>query len=144
MFSATIAMEWYGIGCLASIGTAFYLVRRVPAFFLCGTAILVAFIVLTGFSRPPEWYVMTAGLLASFAGLVIVRLMLMRSVSLRLLGRIGGADDRAFHDDLGARLHEMRTWRLVRGTDRGNALTPAGRIVAGAAAATYRACRIAR
>lgn len=135
-------MEWYGIGGVALLSLAFYVVRRVPWFLLCGAAIIGGFIVVSrarDAELASEWYVMAAGLLASFVGLVIVRLMLIRSVSLQLLGRIDGAHDRAFHDDINRRLHEMRVCRLVRCTDRGNALTPAGRAVAGVVAAFYRA-----
>jgi len=136
-----IDMAWYGIGGVALLGLTFYLVRRLPSFLFCGAAILAGFIVVSrsrDSDRVSEWYVMTAGLLASFLGLAIVRLMLIRSVSLQLLGRIDGAADGAFQDDVNRRVNEMRVCRLVRSTERGNALTPVGRVAAGVVAAFYR------
>ena len=142
-----IAMEWYGIGAAILLALSFYFVRRVGWFVICGAAILAGFIGSSrsnGAQRASDWYVMTAGLLASFAGLLIVRLMVIRSVSLQLLGRIDGAAAAAFHDEISGRLRDMRVCRLVRSTERGNALTPAGRIVAVVVAAFYRAFRIDR
>ena len=126
-------MEWYGIAGAALLGLSFYLARRVPSFLASGAAVVA-----------PEWSVTTAGLLAVFAGLLIVRLMLMRSVSLRLLGRVDRGASRGFDDDIGIRVREMRVFGLARRTRRGNALTPLGRAVAGVVAPLYRALRIDR
>ena len=140
-------MEWYGIAGAALLGLSFYLARRVPSFLASGAAVVAGFVAATrgrGADRAPEWYVTTAGLLAAFAGLLIVRLMLMRSVSLRLLGRVDRGAGRGFDDDIGIRVREMRVFGLARRTRRGNALTPLGRAVAGVVAPLYRALRIDR
>src|SRR5436189_48978 len=81
-----------------------------------GAAVVAGFVAATrgrGADRAPEWYVTTAGLLAVFAGLLIVRLILMRSVSLRLLGRVDRGAGRAFDDDIGIRVREMRVFGLA-------------------------------
>jgi len=140
-------MEWYGIAGAVLLALSFYLVRRVASFLASGAVVLAGFVAATrapGDDRAAESYVMMAGLLAAFAGLLIVRLMLMRSVSLRLLGRIADGSSRGFADDVGARVREMRVFHLARPTDRGNALTPLGRAVAGVVAPLYRALRIDR
>ncbi len=139
-------MAWYGIGGAALLGLSFCVVPRVRVFLGCVAAILAGFVAATSTraGHGADWYLMTAGLLATAAGLAIVRLMLIRSVSLHLLGRIDGAAAFPFDDEIGARLLEMRALGLVRATDRGNALTPFGRVVAGVAAPLCRAVKVAR
>jgi hypothetical protein len=92
--------------------------------------------------RVSEWFVITAGLLASIVGLSIARVMLIRSVSLQLLARIDGAEADSFHDDICGRLNDLRAFHLVRRADSGNTLTPFGQMVGGIVAASYWALRI--
>ena len=68
--------------------------------------------------------------------------MLIRSVSLHLLGRIGGVPNAAFDDEIGRRLGDIRGSRLVRRTNGRNALTPAGHAIAAGMAVLYAALRI--
>src|SRR5882672_4310450 len=82
-------LDWYGLGALVLIALVFYFVRKIPMYIaLCGV-ICVGFVATTApgadFSRPSEWIVMTLGLLSSSFGLLIVRVMLIRSISLNLL-----------------------------------------------------------
>jgi hypothetical protein len=140
-------MEWYGIGAVALIGLAFYTVHRIPAFLVASAVIVGGFTFIT-FQSPAaprfsEWCVMTAGLLAWAFGLSIVRLMLIRSVSLQLLGRIDGATADSFQVDIASRLNDMRAFRLVRGSDDGNVLTPSGQLIGAIAGGLYWVLRIA-
>jgi len=141
-----VAMEWYGIGAAALLGLSFCFARHVRWFLASAAATLAGFVAATASrgGRGADWYLMAAGLLATAAGLAIARVMLVRSVSLRLLGRIDGGAGLPFDDEIGARLRDMRAFGLVRATDRGNTLTPLGRAVAGAAAPLCRAPRVAR
>jgi ABC-type uncharacterized transport system permease subunit len=135
-----IDMEWFGIGAFALLGLSFYLVRGIRSFLACSAALLVGFALGSSpqaVARPAEWFVMMAGLLASALGLWTVRLMLMRSVSLHLLGRIDGVESVAFHDDIRARLNDLRAFHLVRCRDGRNTLSPLGQAVAAIVAACY-------
>jgi hypothetical protein len=80
---------------------------------------------------------MTTGLVASIAGLMFVRFMLIRSVSLQLLARIGDVADGACRHEISERMNDMRTLRLVRVANDRNTLTLAGRFVAEVAASVY-------
>jgi hypothetical protein len=143
---AVTEMAWYGLGTVALIGLAFYALRRIQTFVAASAAIIGAFTVITSPSLPAErrleWFVITAGLLASAVGLLIVRVMLIRSVSLQLLARIDGAGADSFQDGIRDRLNDLRVFHLVRGTEGGNTLTPFGQLVAGIVAASYWALRI--
>jgi hypothetical protein len=140
------ALTWYGIGALALIFMVFLFVRRIPTYLALALAIAGGFTAATYASvdwhSPSEWIVMTAGLLACAFGLLIVRVMLVRSVSLQLLGRIEGATQRSFGEDLGGRLHDMRAFRLIHTTDGRNVLTPFGRLVSNIVALFYSVFRI--
>jgi hypothetical protein len=139
-------MDVYGSVAAALIGLTFYGVHRISAFLLVGGAIVAGFVVLTyggpALQLSADWLLMTAGLAAWVAGLAIVRVMLIRSASLQLLERIGGARPGSFRQDINERLADMRVLGLVRGTDRGNELTRAGGSVAGVVAVCYSAFRI--
>src|SRR5262249_21764459 len=110
--------EWYGLGAVALMALVFYFVRRIPMYIaLCG-AICAGFVALTApsvdFSRPSGWIVMTAALLSASFGLLIVRVMLIRSISLNLLRNLDNATQSTFTEDLGGRLGDMRKFRLIR------------------------------
>jgi hypothetical protein len=135
-------MESYGLVAIALIGAAFYGLRRVPTFVVCGAAIVAVFAIITYPSLAPdraaEWYVMTTGLLASLAGFLVIRLMLIRSVSLQLLARIDDVAHGAFQYEISERLNDMRVLHLVHSINGRNTLTLAGRLAAAAVAAIYR------
>ena len=142
-----IELQWCGAGAVALVGLAFCVFRRIPTFVAGSGAVLASFAGITypslSAERTPEWLLMSAGLVACVAGLSIVRVMLTRSVSLRLLARIDGTSAQpSFHDDVRDRLDDMRTWHLVRNTDAGNALTPPGRLLADLVAMSYRLLRL--
>jgi hypothetical protein len=135
------ALDGYGIGALALLVLVFYFVRRIGVYVALGLAITAGFVLAThtsvDWARPSEWLVMTAGLLACIFGLLIVRVMLIRSVSLRLLARIENETEATFGEDIGGRLRDMRSFRLIHTVDGRNTLTPFGRLVSGLVAASY-------
>ena len=138
--------EWYGLGAVALMALVFYFVRKIPMYIgLCG-AICVGFVAVTApsadFSRPSGWLVMTAGLLCASFGLLIVRVMLIRSISLNLLRNLDSATESTFTEDLGGRLGDMRKFRLIRANGAENVLTPFGRLIAGVVGVFYSFLRI--
>lgn len=76
-------------------------------------------------------------------GLAIVRVMLHRSVSLRLLARLGEptAED-ASRLDIRGRLHDIVRFGLVRSRGEIYQLTPFGRLVSGTVAWFYRVTNV--
>jgi hypothetical protein len=140
-------MEWYGLGALALIGLAFYFVHRVERLLACGAAILGAFAAATypaaHSERAVDWMLFVVGLAALMLGFSIVRVMLIRSVSLQLLARLDGGRGGSFREDVGERLREMRALHLVRAGADGNTLTPLGKLTADVVAACYRVLRMA-
>jgi hypothetical protein len=139
------ALDLSGIVALGFLGLAFWRVRRVPAYLALAALVIGGFAVATSRSRTAPlvtWVVMTAGLVGCAAGLLIVRVMLVRSVSLHLLGRLDGARTDVFDEDIRGRLHDMRTFHLVRTADGVNTLTAFGRLVGGVVAASHSVLRI--
>jgi hypothetical protein len=142
-----VPFEWVGIGALALIGVAFLLLHRIWAFVAAGATVAAAFASVTLPSLAPErvadWILLAAGLIGSICGLAIVRVMLVRSVSLHLLARLDGIRDDSFRDNIGDRLRDLRRFQLVRCTTDGlNALTAFGQLIAGLVAVAYRTLRI--
>jgi hypothetical protein len=140
------AIDGYGIGCLGLILVVFYFVRKIPAYVACSAGTSALFTALTlrdvDFANPSQWLVMLAGLLVCAFGLLIVRVMLIRSVSLNLLRSIDGMSQDRFGDDIGGRLDDMRSFRLIRTAEDANALTAFGRFVGGVVATLYALFRI--
>lgn len=139
-------LDWYGMGALALIVLFFYSVRSVRAYVILCVLIAGGFAATTSglvdWDRPSEWIVMTTGLLLCAFGLLIVRVMLIRSVSLQILGRIEGGTPNAFGEDLVKRLHDMRVFRLIRTTEGSAALTPFGHLVSSVVTLFYSLFRI--
>ena len=140
-------LDWYGLGALALIALVFYLVRKIPMYIaLCGV-ICAGFVAVTvsgvDFSHASEWIVMTLGLLASSFGLLIVRVMLIRSISLNLLRNLDNAVQSTFTEDLGGRLGDMRKFHLIEPKGEESTLTAFGRLVGGVIGALYSLLRIA-
>ena len=141
------AIDLYGAVAVALIGVVFYVVRKIPAYIgICG-AIVVGFAVVTfsmvDLGNPSDWVVMTFGLLMSSFGLLIVRVMLVRSISLRLLRTMDGAEASTFGEDLSGRLGDMRAFNLIHTAGDGqNLLTPFGRFVSGVVNVLYSVFRM--
>lgn len=140
-------LSWYGLCALALIGGIFYFVRKIPAYAALCLLAVVGFagvtLPLLDLAHPSEWLVMTFGLLLCVFGLLIVRVMLVRSVSLRLLRTIDEGQAEHMSEDIGGRLADMRGFRLIETEGEQCALTPFGRLVGGVVAAFYSLFRIA-
>jgi hypothetical protein len=140
-------LGWYGVGAMALILPVFYFVREIRAYLALSAMIVGAFCAATvsrvRWEQCSEWLVMVAGLLLSVFGLLIVRVMLIRSVSLQLLARIDGGGQETIGEDVGRRLLDMRSFHLIRTTQEGKSgLTGFGRFVAGVVAILYSIFRI--
>jgi hypothetical protein len=140
-------LSWYGLGALALIGGIFYFVRKISAYAALCLLTVVGFAGVTfpvlDLGRPSEWLVMTFGLLLCVFGLLIVRVMLVRSVSLRLLRTIDEGQAEHMSDDIGGRLADMRGFGLIKTDGERCTLTPFGRLVGGVVATFYSLFRIA-
>lgn len=112
-------LDLYGLGALALLGLIFTIVRRIPLYVAACLLLVGAFLWMTiplvDWMRPGEWMVLTSGLLLCCFGLLIVRVMLIRSVSLQLLRRLaGGESGEGIREDIGGRLKDMEFFRLIR------------------------------
>jgi hypothetical protein len=93
-------------------------------------------------AHPSQWVVVNCGLLLCVFGLLIVRTMLIRSVSLRRLARIAARQPGAMTEDIAHRLDDLRRLGLTRSLDGKNSLTRLGRAIGGGVAALYAVTRI--
>lgn len=123
-------LEYWGIGAFALISIVFYLARKIPVYAALCAAVLGLFAYMTiglvDWNQPGEWLIFFTGLALSSFGLLIVRVMLIRSVSLQLLARLTAGDiPGRVTDDIGGRLKDMEYFRLIRRGDL-NRLTAFG------------------
>jgi hypothetical protein len=138
--------DWYGLGAAALIGLAFYACRR-PGTYAAATGLVLAAFAFVSYAlwsaeRLGDWLLTIVGLAGLAFGFLIVRIMLLRSVSLQLLARLDGSRADPFDEGVAGRLNDMRTYRLVRSTSGGNELTSFGHLVAGVVAGCQRVLRI--
>ena len=143
-------MDVYGLGAAALVVTIFWFVRKIPWYLALSVAVAVAcaaatFRLAASGGAWAEWAVLVAGQLAGIFGLLIVRVMLVRSVSLRLLRSIKTGQPETIVEDIGRRLDDMRAFRLVGAAPGGRfALTPFGWLVGSAVAVLYAVLRVGR
>jgi hypothetical protein len=140
-------LAWYAIAALTIVLGIFYFVRRIPAYLALTVVVVAGFAAVTAgrvdWTQGAEWVVIVVGLLLCIFGLLIVRVMLIRSVSLQLLARIDGGGQESIGEDIGRRLHDMRSFRLIRTAPDGtSALTGWGRLVGAVVAVFYAVFRI--
>ncbi len=140
-------LDCYGIGAVALIVPVFYFVREIRTYLALSAAIVGTFGAATvsrvHCGQCSEWVVMVVGLFLSVFGLLIVRVMLIRSVSLQLLAKIESGGQESIGEDIGRRLLDMRYFHLIHTTPDGkSALTGVGRFVAGVVATFYAIFRI--
>jgi len=143
-------VSWFGASALALIGLCFYFVRKIPAYLALCSLVVVGFAVVTSplpvrdhpAHSVAEWLVATTGLALCVFGLLIVRVMLIRSVSLRLLRSIQEGQAERMNEDIGGRLADMRGFRLIEIREGQCELTGFGRLVGGAIGACYSLLRI--
>jgi hypothetical protein len=141
-----VNLDPYVAGAVVVLVLAFCLIRRLPSFLIFGAVLVGVSAGVTYRSgssdQLAEWLLMIAALSAWTVGLAIVRLMLMRSVSLRLLVGLHGRRVVPFDANLRTRLEDLRALRLVRTIDRDNYLTGVGRLLAFVLALVYQAASI--
>jgi hypothetical protein len=139
-------LDWYGLASIAAISLVFYAVRRIPRYLLaCGFIILTFCWATRQFllPAPAHWIVLCAGLCLLVFGLMIVRIMLTRSVSLHLLRRLQASLNDEFTRDIGSRLNDMRGFGLIRDTDGLEVtLTAFGGFIGAVVAVLYAAFKI--
>lgn len=126
----------------AVISAGFGLARFAEAaFVLPSLAVIVAAGVLAVSTQAglAEGVLLVSGLALYFFGLAIVRVMIHRSVSLRMLSTYekGGVGDGGC-EDIRGRLGDTERYRLAARRNGVYALTPFGRTVAGTVAVLYR------
>lgn len=140
-------LDAYGVGALALVVLVFVCVRRVSVYAVLGVAVIGGFVLATSGSAIADTtstrLVITIGLAAWVFGLLIVRVMLVRSVSLRLLARIDSSSRDVFDAGIRTRIGDMQRFHLVRETAGGNMLTGFGELVGGLVAACYTVLGIA-
>lgn len=139
------ALDWSGSGALVLIFLVFYGVRRIPLYLASCGLVVVAFAFVTRgeiMSATSAWLVTLLGLGLFTFGLMIVRVMLIRSVSLHLLRRLQASEKDEFAEDIGGRLHDMRSFGLVQGPVQAAELSGFGRFVGGVVALFYALFRI--
>jgi energy-coupling factor transporter transmembrane protein EcfT len=141
------AVDACGALALLLLLLVFYFVRRVPVYVASGAAITLGFAAATfgtvNLATVSNWVVMTLGLGACTFGLLIVRVMLIRSVSLNMLRGIEGGAADVFGENIETRPDEMQRIGLVARAPSGeNALTGFGRFAAGIVATAYAIFRI--
>jgi hypothetical protein len=86
---------------------------------------------------------MCAGLCLAVFGLLIVRVMLTRSVSLHLLRRLQASLNDEFTRDIGSRLDDMRGFGLIRDVEGEKVmLTTFGQFIGSVVAVLYTAFKI--
>ena len=139
-------LDWYGLGAAALLGVVFYGARRVPIYGALCALVVGLFLYMTfdlvDWHQPGEWVILLAGLILCSFGLLIVRVMLIRSVSLQLLSRLAAGDPTGgVAEDIGGRLRDMEYFRLIRRGDT-NRLTAFGQFCSAVVVIFYTLFRI--
>jgi hypothetical protein len=85
-----------------------------------------------------QWLLLLLGILLYGAGLLVLRLILRRSVSLHLLFALSaGQGSQRIREEMVDRLADLERFRLASCRARSYALTPFGRVTAAAVSAIY-------
>lgn len=130
------------------IAAVFFLIRSRPiVFHLICAFLIAAFVNWTGrtlmTSSIGEWILLTVGLILYWFGLVIVRVMLTRSVSLQMLSDYDrGQQTVTASEGIAGRLNDARQFGLVIAVDDEYKLTPFGRMIGAIVASSYVILRI--
>lgn len=137
-----------GLATFIAMTILFFIVRSYPIIFHIVCAILIgAFVHWTGrklhMNSIGEWTLLTVGLVLYWFGLVIVRVMLTRSVSLRMLADYDRREQSVTSaDGIAARLEDATHFGLMVAKGDGYGLTLFGRLIAGIVAFSYTILRI--
>jgi hypothetical protein len=137
-----------GIAAFTLLSLAFYVARKMVLFNVSCLAVLGGFFLTNLYRKAeisPEFGVMTAGLFLYWFGLLIVRVMLQRSVSLHLLMSYFLQDPaETIQEEVSSRFRDALFFRLVNRTDETFSLTLFGRFIASIVALFYFIVRIER
>jgi hypothetical protein len=140
------SFDLYAILALTCILFIFYFVRTMGPFFTACTLVTLTFAAVSSrsvdWAHPSQWIVLNCGLQLCVFGLLIVRAMLVRSVSLRLLARIATGQSSSMTDDITGRVKDLRRLAVIRSVDGKNTLTHFGRVIGAAIAVLYALIRI--
>jgi hypothetical protein len=142
------SIDLLGLGAFVLITILFFLVgSRANVFHLLCAVLIGAFVVRTGKHFDPdllgEWIVMTTGLTLYWFGLVIVRIMLTRSVSLQMLADYAkGERKQTASEGIAGRLNDAEHFGLMRPKESGYELTAFGKLIATIVATSYFVLRI--
>ncbi len=125
-----------------AISLLFYLIRSNPVIYAAGCAgVLVWF--AYGTDSGNDFRIAALGLVLYGFGLSIVRVMLARSVSLRMLRRIAQNESAiTIQDEIAGRLQDAHRHHLIRERDNACELTPFGRTIAVCVAIAHRYLRL--
>lgn len=148
------SLDWFGLISFVLIFCIFYIVRRrIEVYVICCAAVIALFVLFTrdeigSANRAPEWWILTLGLGLYAFGLLVVRIMLQRSVSLHLLERLNGKGEQeheSTREEIAERLRDMQQFRLIS-TSQGDVyrLTHFGLVVASVVTLLYFVLRIQR
>lgn len=142
-------LDALGIGGCVVMSVGFLLVRSSMAAFnavcaLAAAACSVAAWYGFGSTYPGETVLLAAGLGLFWCGLLIVRIMLRRSVSLRLLETYRETGGRGLdaREGIRSRLQEAERYRLVRRNSETYRLTWLGSILASLLRVVYRVTKV--
>ena len=137
-----------GLATFIAMTILFFIVRSYPIIFHIVCAILIGgFVHWTGrklqMSSMGEWTLLTVGLVLYWFGLVIVRVMLTRSVSLRMLADYDRREQSVTSSGgIAARLEDATHFGLMVAKGEQYVLTLFGRLIAGIVAFSYTILRI--
>ena len=137
-----------GFAAFLGITLLFFIMRsRAILFHLLCAILMGSFVHWTGrqliAGSVAEWLLLVTGLVLYWFGLVIVRVMLTRSVSLRMLGAYDRQEQTVTAGEgIFARLKDAKHFGLMMGEAEKYTLTFFGRLIAGIVAISYAILRI--
>jgi uncharacterized membrane protein len=142
-------LDTLGIGGALVMSAGFLFVRRPLAAFNAVCAIVVVGCGMVAWDRarsthPEEALLLVAGFILFWLGLLIVRIMLRRSVSIRLLEsyREAGGHEPDVREGIRSRLQDAERCRLVRHSSDMYRLTWFGYLVASLLRVVYRVTKV--
>ncbi|MDB4989413.1 MAG: hypothetical protein JWN04_4591 [Myxococcaceae bacterium] len=150
-------LDLYGLLAATSVLLTFYFIRNIGAYVRTCIAIVLGVGVAACCSSVAgtvaERAILVAGIALLAFGLLFVRLMFIRSVSLNMLRGIQSGRVAGFGEDIGGRLGDMQRFRLVRTAPEPQevaraqgeelaTLTPFGRLVSAVTSVLYALLRV--
>jgi hypothetical protein len=141
------SFEYLSLSAVGLISAVFYISRGRLYLYTFLSAVILGAFAISGhtLASTPEYFLTLVGVIFYFYGLLIVRIMLKRSVSLQLLARIAASDRRnlTLNPEIKGRFDDLVTYRLAR-TDQNQVchLTPFGKMVSTLVRVLYIILRI--